>query len=119
MHAVKRDGADPTATEGMAAEPTGVEFVLSNGATFRADPPPSPLFAGTISEAETATLYGITPKQQAAHRLAGKGPRAVRYGRTWRYRIADIEADFDASLVRAPAPTRLPTRHRTPLRARA
>jgi hypothetical protein len=45
-----------------------------------------------LTAKQTAFHLGIARSTLKAMRLAGKGPRCRRHGRTWRYHIDDIEA---------------------------
>lgn len=45
-----------------------------------------------LTAKQTAFHLGIAWSTLKAMRLAGKGPRCRRHGRTWRYHIDDIEA---------------------------
>lgn len=47
---------------------------------------------GLLTTAEVARLLGVSPATLERWRAAGRGPRYFRYGRTVRYRYADLEA---------------------------
>ena len=79
-------------------DPEMVEVELSNGLRFPVAAPPSPIYAGTMTEEEAARLLGMKPKTLVEIRLAGRGPRSMRWGRRHRYRVRDLE-DYAAGLM--------------------
>lgn len=61
-----------------------------------------------LTTEELAERLGIEPRTADDWRVDGRGPKFIRFGRTVRYRVADVEAWEESLLVKPQRGTTLP-----------